>query len=314
MVAVFSITLPVFAFIATGVLATRLQLLGPDATNVLNKFVVYLALPALLFDATARIRWVDIAYPGFFAAFGGGMALTFLAAAQFGRFRGARPADQSIQALGASFSNAGFMGIPLCRLALGEESLIPAAIATILTASVLFGCAIAVIESDLQAERDVRHTMFSVFKTLARNPLLLAPLGGAAVAMFSLPIPDALANFTRLLSSAATPCALVALGLFLAERKFDFEPGVIGRLVALKLLMQPAITALLVFTVTDLPPVWAKTALLMSALPTGTGPFILSKLYGRETLSAMGTILVSTLVSFATVTGLLAWFALAPHS
>ncbi len=101
--AVFSVTLPVFALIATGVLATRLQLLGPDATNVLNRFVVYLALPALLFDATARIRWVDIAHPGFFTAFGGGMALTFLAAAQFGRFSGARLADQSIQALGASF-------------------------------------------------------------------------------------------------------------------------------------------------------------------------------------------------------------------
>jgi len=313
MIVIFSVTLPVFAFIATGALAARLELLGAEATNVLNKFVVYLALPALLFDATARIRWVDIAHPGFFVAFGGGMALTFLAGAMFSRAGGARLADQSIQALGASFSNVDLMGIPLCRLALGEESLIPAAIATILTASVLFGCAIAVIESDVQAGQNVRHILFSILKTLARNPLLLAPVGGAIFAASGLPVPDALANFTKLLSSAATPCALVALGLFLAERSAAFEPGVIGRLVALKLLAQPAITALLVFTITDLPPVWAKTAVLMSALPTGTGPFILSKLYGRETLSATGAILVSTLASFATVTGLLAWLALPSH-
>ena len=57
MIVIFSVTLPVFAFIATGALAARLELLGAEATNVLNKFVVYLALPALLFDATARIRW-----------------------------------------------------------------------------------------------------------------------------------------------------------------------------------------------------------------------------------------------------------------
>ena len=84
--------------------------------------------------------------------------------------------------------------------------------------------------------------------------------------------------------------ALPALGLFLAERSVGFEPIVIGRLVALKLVLRPAVTGLLVCSVTELPTVWAKTALLMSALPTGTGPFILSKLYEREAPSMTGTI------------------------
>jgi hypothetical protein len=127
-----------------------------------------------------------------------------------------------------------------------------------------------------------------------------------------LPMPAPLANFTKLLGGAATPCALIALGLFLAERKFDFQPAVIARLVGLKLLIQPAVVGVLAFGAVTLPPVWAKTALLMSALPTGTGPFILSRLYAREGASISGTILVSTALSFATVSGLLLWFAATP--
>lgn len=80
--AVLSVTLPVFAFIATGILAVRLKPLGLDATDGLNRFVAYLALPALLFDAMARIRWIDVAHVGFLVALGGGMAVTFVAAVE----------------------------------------------------------------------------------------------------------------------------------------------------------------------------------------------------------------------------------------
>jgi malonate transporter len=309
---VIAVILPIFSFILVGMAAARLNLLGAGATDVLNKFVVCLALPALLFEAMSQVRWVDVAKPGFLLAVGGGMAATFIAAAMWGGRRGRTLADRSILGLGASFSNAGFMGIPLCRLALGEVSLVPAIIATVMTASVLFACAIVIIESDLQAESGFTRTAFKVGRTLIRNPLLMAPAAGAMFAVSGLPMPAALASFSKLLGGAATPCALIALGLFLAERKIDFEPAVIARLVGLKLLMQPAVVGALAFGVVNLPPVWAKTALLMSALPTGTGPFMLSRLYAREGSSISGTILVSTALSFATVSGLLLWFAITP--
>lgn len=308
--AIFSVTLPIFAFIATGVLAERLQLLGRDATNVLNRFVVYLALPALLFDVMAQTRWIDPAYIEFLIAFGGGTAVTFLAGAALARRDGKRLADCSIQGLGASFSNAGFIGIPLCRLALGEESVVPAVIATVLNSSLLFGCAIAMIESDLQKGPNIWRTSLKVGPALARSPLLLAPAAGALFAATGLRIPAGLSNFTSLLGGAATPCALIALGIFLAESSIRLEPVVIGRLVTLKLVLQPTITGFLAFSIVHLPSVWAKTALLASALPTGTVPFILSKLYEREAQSTTSTIVVSTALSFVTVSGLLVWFAL----
>ena len=304
-----AVTLPIFGFIATGLFASWLKLLGANATDVLNRFVAYLALPALLFDAISRIRWQDVAYPGFIVSMGGGMAITFSVAVLLGRREGRALADRGIQGLGASFSNAGFMGVPLCKLALGEDSLIPSVLATVLTASVLFGCAISVIESGLQTESSMWRTLLKVGKTLACNPLLVAPAMGALVAISGVSVPIAVGTFVKLLAGAATPCALIALGFFLAERNVRFEPRLIGRLVVLKLVLQPVLTGIMVFYFFHLPPLWAKTALLMSALPTGTGPFILSKHYGREEASTAGTILVSTVLSFATVSALLAWFA-----
>jgi malonate transporter len=66
--AALSVIAPVFAFIAIGMLTARLELFESSATDVLNRFVVYLALPALPFDAMPRIQWTDVAHVGFLAA------------------------------------------------------------------------------------------------------------------------------------------------------------------------------------------------------------------------------------------------------
>ncbi len=83
----------------------------------------------------------------------------------------------------------------------------------------------------------------------------------------------------------------------------------VGRLVGLKLVFQPAITAFLAFRVFDLPAIWAHSALLLSALPIGTGPFMLAQLYGREATVASRAILMSTVLSVVTVSLLIGWFS-----
>jgi predicted permease len=56
-----------------------------------------------------------------------------------------------------------------------------------------------------------------------------------------------------------------------------------------------------------MPPLWAEVALLISALPIGTGPFMLAKLYDREAAVTSRAILISTLLSVVTVSALVAW-------
>ena len=95
----------------------------------------------------------------------------------------------------------------------------------------------------------------------------------------------------------------------LGETTERFQPGLVTRLVVLKLFVQPAVVWVLAFHVFTLPPLWAETAVLMAAMPTGAGAFILARLYGREAASTSGTILVSTVLSFATLSVLLIFLA-----
>lgn len=307
--AVITAALPVFALILTGWLAARWRILGPAATDALNRYVVYLSLPALLFRAMTQVDLAHMAHWGFVGAFAGGIAVTF-ALSFLPRKRGLT--DRSIEGLAAAYANAGYMGIPLCLALFGAESLAPAAFTTLMTASVLFGFAIALIEFDRQQAPGLGATLVKVGRALMRNPLLAAPVLGLAWAGTGLTLPEGLDRYMSLLGASASPCALVTIGLFLAQTETASPGPDVLRLVAGKLLLQPAVTALLAFQVFSMPPLWAWIAVLMSALPIGTGPFMLAQMYGRDARVTSRAILVSTVLSVLTVSLLVAWISTHP--
>lgn len=297
---------PLFALILVGYISGRKRLLGAGAVDSLNKFVVWMALPALLFQAMAQITWEQVNQPGYVAASFLAIAFVFATSYALDRRRRGRLADASIEGLAASYSNSGFMGIPLCLMVFGPDSLAPVIIAILLTACALFAFSIVLIEIDLVGPGSVRVTTRKVAMSLLRNPLVAAPVLGAIVAALQIPLPYAVLQFTGLLGAAASPCALVTIGLFLAQGQLTLHLTPVWRIVALKLFLHPLIAFVLVRWVFDMPPLWASTAILLAALPVGTGPFMLAKLYEREPETASGAILISTVLSVATVSVMVA--------
>lgn len=309
MLSTLSVVLPVFGLILAGWAARRIGVLGAAATTELSRFVVHLALPALLFDIVAHARWADIWRPGFAAAFGLGCAVAFAAGIAL-RWRGAAtPADAVIEGLNAAYPNTGFLGLPLVLVALGPEAAAPTLVGMILTVCVLFAAAILLVEISLHAERHPLRLARKVGRALVANPLLVAPTLGALVPLSDLALPAPAETFLGLLGAAASPCALVALGLFLAEERGAARAGrgAAAGLVGLKLLLQPAVTWVLAALVFGLPPLLTQTAVLLAALPTGTGPFMLAELYRRDGAVTSGVVLASTVASVATVSACLAW-------
>jgi predicted permease len=313
MEAVLNAALPVFALILAGYLTARFGILGTAATDSINRFVVYLALPALLFEAMATIAWRNLANGAFLAAFGGGMMIVFLACLLLERRAGRSLTDAGIDSLAAAYANTGFLGIPLCLVTFGRQSLPPVIIATLLTACLLFAIVIVLIEVDRHGSRDLGHALGKVSLTLLRNPLLVAPVLGMGFAATGLPLPAPVDRFAILLGNAASPCALVAIGLFLAQQRGGHDNRAVIRLVAVKLLVHPAITAVLAFWLFPMPLLWAQLAVVLAALPVGTGPFMLAKLYDREAAIASRAILLSTICSVVTVSLLIAWLAPPGH-
>ena len=123
-----------------------------------------------------------------------------------------------------------------------------------------------------------------------------------------LPLPTPIKTFVHMMAGSTTPCALVSLGLFLAARKVEgSRPGRAAFIfTALKLLGQPMLTGAAALLL-RLSPAAAGMAILMAALPTGTGPFMLAEFYDREAATTSHTILLSTAAS---VVSLAVWIPL----
>ncbi len=305
----FLTVLPIFGLILAGWVARRIGALGEAAMAEINRFVVSLALPALLFDVVVSAKPDEIWQPGFFAAFFLGCGAVFAAIVAVSLWRRRPLADAAIDGLNGGYANTGFMGFPVALAALGPSSQAPALLAVLATVSGIFALALVLVEIGNQAGgASVGRTALNVVKSLARNPLIVAPLLGAVFLALRIAPPAPVEAMLKMLGAAASPCALVCLGLFLAEKrpaKASDTPAAIA-LVATKLIAHPLITWLLAVYVFRLPTTLAHAAALMAALPTGTGPFMLAEFYKREATVTARVVLVSTVLSVATLTALIA--------
>ncbi|SDR41813.1 hypothetical protein SAMN05443245_5760 [Paraburkholderia fungorum] len=307
MFATLEILLPVFGLILAGFACRRSGVLGPNSASELNRFVVWLALPALLFDTMAHATWQQLYQPAFVAAFSIGCVVVFALILAARLISGRHLADASVDAIAASYPNTGYIGFPLGLIAFGPASLTPSTIATIIVACVLFALAIVLIEIGLQTERRPHKLGLKVLASLARNPLIVSPIAGVLFASLHVALPASAETFLKLLMGAASPCALVSLGLFLAEKR-PAEPGAGGislLLTGVKLVVQPALTWWLAARVFGLPSTMVEMAVVLAALPTGTGPFMLAEFYRREAHITSRVILLSTIGSVITISLLL---------
>lgn len=306
MEALLTVSLPVFGLILFGYLAGRFGVLGTQSSEALNRFVYYFALPALLFIFVARAPLERIFYWPFLAAWGGSLVLVFALTAVIGRFLYRdRLAVLALRSMNTSFANTGYMGIPLVITAFGNAAALPAIIGTAFMSIVFISLTIALIETDLSQGVGTVGIGRDVGLALAKNPIIVPVVAGVLVPAFSLPLPVPLERFCDLLGSAAGPCALFAIGLFIAGQSLREDLVQVSGLVFIKLTVHPLLTWLLVIGVFELEPLWATVTILMSALPTGANCFVLAQRYQVFVAPTSATILLSTVLSVVTVSFLL---------
>jgi malonate transporter and related proteins len=305
--AVFNSVVPIFGLIFLGWFCSKRGLLGPTATQAMNQFVIYLALPALLFVAMARADLNAMSELGYVLSFCIGTLFTSLLYLWMSRKHSLPVLSRLINAMSASYANSGFMGIPLIMLVFGDHALPIAVIGAVLTVAVQFAATIIVIEVKTSEAGSFFSIVIKVAKSLLRNPILIGTALGIGSSASGIEMPSALMEMVDLLGDAATPCALLTIGLFLAQSTMSSRSPAVMQIVWLKLLVHPASVAVLALFVFDLDPLWAWCAILATALPVGTGPFMLSNLYKEDPAVSARAILISTIFSIATLTALITW-------
>ena len=295
---VINVVLPVFAIILSGYLAGRFKILGDESGEVLQHFVIYIAMPVLLFYAMARVDPEDILNGPYLGAYLGGQTATFLIGLIVAKFFFKRRlAESALSGMASIYGNTGYMGIPLIMAAFGPDWAVPPIIATVINAAVVLGIVAAIIEVDLSVGDSVTGVFKDVATALVRNPLLVAPVLGFAWSMTGLGLAAPVETFSKILGAAAGPCALFSIGLFLVGKSIHRDPGEVSWIVFLKLLVHPAITWFLAFHVFEMDIMWATICVVMAALPTGANIFILARRYNLYMDRTSAVILISTVAS-----------------
>ncbi|WP_430461499.1 AEC family transporter [Thalassolituus sp. LLYu03] len=295
---------PIFGLIFLGFAGRRTQRLGATAASELNRFVVWFGLPSLLFLLTATTPFAEIWHPGFVLAFTLSTLFVFAATLIARRIKGMPLSSASLDALGASYANTGYIGIPLCLFVLGQDGMAPALVSSLVVVSVLFAIAVICVEVSLHAGHSLLKTAGKVSMAVLKNPLVVSPVAGLLWNAAGVELPQVVHSLLKLLGDATVPCALISLGAFLAHKQSGVVKGATS-LVLIKLVLHPLLTWLLVRYVFDMPLLWANAAVLLAALPTGTGPYMLAEFYKHEASVVSRTILWSTAGSVLTLAALL---------
>lgn len=309
MVAVVDIVLPFFALIFTGYGAGRSYLLSVDTVAGLNAFVFYFALPALLLvkvlQAPAASADAALALAGTY--YGAGLLLftvTFMLGRRLFRASGAVGA---LQGLGATFSNVGFVGLPLVISAYGDEAALPAMLIVIGDGVLMLGLATVIIEADRGAGCSGVALLRMVGCGLLRNPIIVAGFLGLALHLSAITPPTPLLAYAGLLANAAGPCALFALGATLASQPIREGAVETGFLSLMKLVVHPLLVSGAALFIFQLPPLWAAVAITQAALPTGANVYVLAQRYQVHVGSVSTAVLVSTTLAVLTVSAVLLW-------
>jgi predicted permease len=110
-------------------------------------------------------------------------------------------------------------------------------------------------------------------------------------------------DFTRLAGTATTPLAMIVLGGLLAEVRWsrDFELRAIGVIVAVKLFMLPAMTALCIRYCRAIDPIFTFVLMLEAAVPPATNVSLAAKKFGGNTSFVALALFLTYLLSILTI-------------
>lgn len=305
------IVVPVFFVILVGYIFGRRNRFGADAEKLINDYVLFVALPALLFLAVARADPGDLAQWPFVTATLAGILVAYVLGKLFSQRRNVSSPQSSLVGMSSCYGTTGYMGIPVMIAAFGPQAAVPAAIATILHNIPAIMTVIVTHDLKKNTEAGFIQSMGKALWVTFRNPLTLAVIAGGLFSVLRIPLPDIVVTFSDFLAAAAGPTALFALGLGLARieisrQSVKAQANWVIPVVLIKIAVQPLVTfAVLVLFMGLNINIWYVTAVVMAAQPIGAGAYVFARRYGFFAEETSLAIIISLLITVVSMTFIL---------
>jgi predicted permease len=318
MLDVLRVTFPFFALVLCGYWAARRQMLPFEAIPGLNGFVLYFALPCMLFrfGANTPIAQLLDASAFFMYLFCALVMVAFAVAVTLNRRFGWN--DAAFGALVGAFPNTGFMGVPLLVALLGSAAAGPAIVTIVIDMVITTSLCIALSRLDGAGEQGVGQAAKNALLGVVKNPLPWAILLGTLFSAFQIELPGPVEKTVALLGDAASPVALFTIGAVLARSQKIAHHEQHGPLtwkdyvpVALiKLFLHPVLVLVVGLAAISMgAPIDSfalKVMVLVAALPSASNVAMLSERFGADNGRIARIILVSTAAAFLTFSGAVA--------
>jgi malonate transporter and related proteins len=305
MVEIFLRTLPFFVIIGLGYWAGRTRFFTEEATAYLTKFVFFFALSAMLFRFAANLPFAEIFNGRLVLGYLLGTTGVYAIATLVAYVRRLDIPTAAVEAQCAAIGNVGFLGLPMLAMLFGEAAIGP--VMLVLTVDlVVFSSLIVIL---INGGRDGKLTLKTarlIGLGLVKNPMIVSISAGLIWSALQVPIPQPMNDFLTILGGAATPGALFAIGASLASKSAE-RMHIAGWLSFCKLVLHPMLVAaalMFVFPIAAFP---AAVAIAAAALPVAGNVYMLAAHYGVAPHRASAAILVSTVISIATVPLVIAW-------
>lgn len=303
---ILTIILPVFGLVALGFATGRPPLFPGDVAKTLGTFIFYLALPALLFRSMAARGLPHVDELSLLAAYYSALVVTVLGSYLYARCRYEEPVGGAASlTLGACFSNLVLIGVPLTLSAYGQPGLQQMLLIATFHAAFLVGGATVLAEVGRAGQGGrVGRIAANTGIALAKNPVILAILGGLLFGTLGLRLPGPVDEALRLLGTAAVPTSLFALGASLVGLKVTDLVGRTLLMVTVKLLVLPCLVYLSGRFLFALPDLQLAVAVTCASLPAGMNAFLFAQRYGLHPSRVASATLLTTILS-AVTTGLI---------
>src|SRR5688572_1260995 len=299
MPALLNIFAPIFMIVLVGYIMERARVFDLAAFRAIGRFVMLIALPLTLFNATSRHTLSDIFDVRYFAAYLTGSVAVFGVIYLTLRLL-KRPAPESgLFALGASAANTGFIGFPIASQILGDVAGVAAGLSVIVEGLIIIPLGMMLSQMGTQ-RASLQSAMRGAFGRTLRMPLLWATAIGFAFSAFEFTLPALIQTPLSLLSAASAPLALFYIGGILSTLRVELPRSAVTLAVLGKLALHP----LAVFAIIALwPPEdrsLAVAAVLLASAPVITIFPLLAQPSGQERQATLH-LMLSTLIAAITM-------------
>ena len=314
MLSILLVTFPFFALVLCGYIAARRALLPQAAIPGLNTFVLYFALPCMLYrfgSSTPIAQLLDSGLMAVYLACALVMVSFTIAITHRGHIGWN---DASFGALVGAFPNTGFMGVPLLVALLGTQAAGPAIVTIVVDLVMTSSLCIALSRLDAAGSGGAGTAAKNALKGVAKNPMPWAILCGAAASAFQFKLPLPVMQTVALLADAASPVALFTIGAVLARSQANSSRATplsnYLPVVLIKLVLHPVLLLLMGLVAIRLGLGLDRFALtvvvLVAALPSASNVAMLAERFGADNGRIARIILLSTVLAFFTFSGAVA--------